>query len=103
MISSSDYELGLGQSLRDLFERLDHQLETFVGSPFAERENTVDRISSPRKIGDLGPARKNPVRSQVDIIAAILVVQDLAIAGHQHRDGIREQQHSRGNGPGKAI
>ena len=103
MISAGNHKLGLGQSLCNLVEGLNHELETFVGSPFAERENAVDGISSSRKIRELGPPCENAVGAQVDIIAPILVVQDLPIAGHQHRDGIGEQQHSCGNGPCKAI
>ena len=41
--------------------------------------------------------------AQVDIVAAIFVVQDLAITGHQHGDGIREQEHARGHRSGHAI
>jgi hypothetical protein len=48
----------------------------------------MDRVSTSGKIGELGTARENPVRAQMDVVTAILVVQDLAIARHQHRDGI---------------
>jgi putative lipoic acid-binding regulatory protein len=33
----------------------------------------------------------------MDIVATVLVIQDLAVSGHENRDGIREQNHPRGN------
>ena len=103
MISSGYHKLGFRQPLSYLLERFDHELETFIGSPLAECQNPVDRVSTSGKIGELGPASKNAMGAQVDVVAAVLVVQDLAIAGHQHRDRIREQQHSRGDSPRKTI
>ena len=91
MVSSGNHKFRFGQLGSNLVERLDHQLQTFVGSPFAECKNAVDGSSTSREVGELGPARKNAMRAHVDIVPAVLVVQDLAIAGHEHGDGIREQ------------
>jgi hypothetical protein len=88
MISSGDHQLGLRQAARNLVERLNHEFQTLVGSPLSEGQDPMDRVSASRKIGELRPARKNPVGSQVNIIAAVLVVQDLAIARHQDGHGI---------------
>lgn len=76
-------------------EGLDHKLEPFVGPPFTERQNAVDRSTTPREVGKLGPAREDAVGPQVDVVPSVLIVQDLAIAGHEHRDRVRKQQHSR--------
>ena len=43
------------------------------------------------------------MRPQVNVVPAVFVVQYLAIAGHQDRDGIRKQQHARSKSAGKAI
>jgi len=87
MISSGNHELRLRQASRNLVERLNHEFQTLVGSPLSESQDPMDRVSASCKIGEFGPARQNPVRSQVNIIAAVLVVQNLAIARHQ--DGHR--------------
>jgi len=40
---------------------------------------------------------------QVDVVAAILVIQNFSIARHQHRNGIRKQKHARGDRSREAI
>jgi hypothetical protein len=61
------------------------------------------RISAQREIGVLRSLRKNPVRPQVDIVVPIFVMQDPAISRHEHRDRIRQQKHSGGDRPSRAI
>jgi hypothetical protein len=61
------------------------------------------RGSTAGEIRKFRAAGEDAMGAQVDIVAAIFVVQDLAITGHQHRDGIREQEHARGHRPGHAI
>jgi hypothetical protein len=34
------------------------------------------------------------MRAQVNVITSIFVVKDLAVAGHEHGDRVRKQQHS---------
>ena len=43
------------------------------------------------------------MRAQVHIVAAVLIIQDLAVPGHKHGNGIREQEHSRGDRARNAI
>jgi hypothetical protein len=103
MVSPGNHQLCVWQLLSDEVKSLYHQLETFVGSPLAERQNSVLGISAPGEVREFRPARKNAMRTKVHVIAPVLVVEDLAIAGHQHRHRVREQQHSRSHGARKAI
>ena len=43
------------------------------------------------------------MRSQVNVVAAILVIQYLAVAGHQHRNRVGKQEHSSGEGTGQPV
>ena len=95
MISAGNHEFRLGQLRSNRIEGLDHKLEPFVGSPFAEGQNAVDRCTTSREVGEFRPSRQNAVGPQVDVVPSVLIVQDLAIAGHEHRDRVRKQQHSR--------
>ncbi len=103
MVSAGDHELCLGHFGRDQVESLDHQLQPFVSSPLAERQNVSGKRYATREIGKLGAPRENAMRTQVNVVAAILVVQNLAISGHQHRDRIREQQSARSDRPRHAV
>jgi len=84
MVSAGNHQLCLGQLRGDEIERFNHQFETFVGSPLAERQNAMDGSSPPGEIWKFRPPRQNAVRTQVDIVSAVLVIQDLAITRHQH-------------------
>lgn len=95
MISTGNHQLGIWHSVSKLFESLDHQLEPLVGSPFAKCENATNWVSTAREIRKLRAARQDSMGAQVDIVAAVLIVQDLAITGHEYRDGVRQQQHAR--------
>ena len=86
MVAASNYQLGVRNFCRNVFERLHHQLEALVSSPLAERENAVLRITAAREVRELRAVGEDAVRAQMNVVAAVLVVQDLAIAGHQHRD-----------------
>jgi hypothetical protein len=50
----------------------------------------VLRISSPRQIRILRLSGENAVRAQMDIIAPIFFMKNLAVTGHEHRDGVGE-------------
>lgn len=84
MISTGNDEFRLGQLLSDQIKGRNHELETFVGSPFAKGKNAVDGGTTPREIGEFGAAREYAMRAQVDVVAPVLVIQNLAIAGHEH-------------------
>ena len=43
------------------------------------------------------------MRPQVDVVPAILVIQNFSIARHQHRNGIRKQKHASGDRSREAI
>src|SRR5256885_1312308 len=95
MVSTCDYKSRLGNFLGNQIKSLDHEFKTLVGTPFSKRQNAMDGSASPREIGEFGAARKNAMRPQVNVVSPILVVQDFAVTGHEHRDGVREQQHAR--------
>jgi hypothetical protein len=58
MVSAGNHQFRLWHLLSDQIKGLDHELETLVGSPFAESQNAVDGSSTPRKIREFGPARE---------------------------------------------
>jgi hypothetical protein len=84
MIPSSDNQPGIGYLLSNAVEGVDHQFQTFVSAPLAEGENSVLRISAPRKVRRLRPPRQNAMRPHMHIFAAIFFRQDLAIPRHEH-------------------
>jgi hypothetical protein len=86
MVSAGNHESRLRHLRRYQIEGLDHEFETLVCSPFAERQNAVGGSATPREIGQLRPARKDAVRAQVDVVSSVLIFQNLAIAGHQDRN-----------------
>jgi len=88
MVAACHDELRVGQTVGQQIERLHHQFQPLIGSPFAEGENALLRIPPPGKIRELGTAGQNSVCAQMYIVASILVIQNLAIARHQHRDRV---------------
>lgn len=94
MVPSAHDEPCVWQFLSHSFESLDHELKPLVCSPFSKCENAVLRIASPGKIRVFRSGRENAVRAQVDIVAPIFFVQDLAISRHKNRDRIRQKKHS---------
>jgi len=91
MVPAGNDQLYVRRSFGKQLEGLNHQLQSLVCPPLAEGKNAIDRIPAPREIGKLRPPRQNAVGAQVNIVAAILVIQDLPISGHKYRDGIRQQ------------
>jgi hypothetical protein len=61
------------------------------------------RIAAPREIRVFGSSRENAVRPDVDVVAAIFIMQDPAITRHEHGNRIRQQKHSGGDRPSHAI
>ena len=57
MIAATDHQLRIGQRGLDNLERLNHQLKPLVGSPLAESQDALFRISAPGKVGIFRPAR----------------------------------------------
>jgi hypothetical protein len=103
VISAGNDEPGVGQSARDNLESLEHQFETFISSPLTESENAMLRIAADIELRILRAASENAVRAQVNIVASVFVMENPAVAGHEHGDRVRHQEHPRGNGAGEAI
>jgi hypothetical protein len=103
MVAAGNYQPGIGQLRRHDLERVDHEFEALIGSPLAERENAMFGIAAPRKVGRFGPGSQNAVRADVNIVAAILFVQNFTVSGHEHRNRIGQQQHSGSDGASHAV
>ncbi|HTC46757.1 MAG TPA: hypothetical protein VK722_05520 [Candidatus Aquilonibacter sp.] len=61
------------------------------------------RIATAGKIRIFGFSGKNAVRAQMYIVAAIFLVQNLAVSRHQHRDRVRHEKHLCGKCAGQAV
>ena len=103
MISTADDQLGAGQGRFDDLESLNHEFKPFVSSPFAKGEDAMPGIAASSEIGVFRPARQNPMGSHVNVVVAILFLEDLPITGHQHGDRIGEEKHSCSHGARRAI
>ena len=88
MVAPGNHELRVGQLCSDQVEGLEHQLKAFVSSPLAESQNPMHRGTAAGEIGKFRPAREDAMRTHVNVVASILVVQNLAIAWHEHRNRI---------------
>ena len=86
MVSTTDHQFRLRQSLMHDLECFDHQFEPLIGSPFSECQNAVIRIAAAVEIGILRPAGQDAVGAKVYVVAAIFIVQNLTVAGHQDRN-----------------
>lgn len=82
MIPACDDQFHVGHLPCNQVESFNHQLKSFIGSPLSESQNAMNRIAAACEIGKLRPAGENPVRSQVNVIPSVFVIQNLAIAGH---------------------
>jgi hypothetical protein len=89
MIAACHDELCVRHPVREQIEGFHHQFEAFISPPFAKSEDVLGWIAAPGKIRKLGPARQNSVRAQMHIIAAIFVIQNLAISRHEHGYRVR--------------
>jgi hypothetical protein len=103
MISARDDQCCFGHLLSHQIEGLNHQFEALVGAPFPECKNAVNRITASREIRKFRPSGQNAMRPQVNIVAAILVIQNLSIAWHQHRNRVGKQKHAGRDGSREAI
>jgi hypothetical protein len=81
----------------------DHQFKALVSTPFTEGQNPMIRISAAGEIWKLRLSREDAMRSQMDVIAAIFFVQDIAVSRHEYRHRIRQQHHSRSEGARQAV
>jgi hypothetical protein len=91
MVPSRDNEPGVRKRSRDGFERLDHQLEPFVSSPFSEGENAMLWVSAPGEVGVFRSSSENAVGAEVHIIAPIFFVEYLAIPRHEYGNRVGQQ------------
>jgi hypothetical protein len=83
VVSSRDNQLHIRNLVAELAERFNHQLESLVCSPLAERQNPVG-IAAPRKIRRLWTLRQNAMRPNVHIVPTVFLRKDFPIARHEH-------------------
>ncbi len=103
MISPGNYELGLRYLRSKQFESLDHEFQPLVRAPFSEGQNAVSRGSTARKVGEFGAASQQSVSAKMNIVAAVLIIQDLAVSRHENRHRVRQQKHPRSHRTSKSI
>jgi hypothetical protein len=85
MISPGNNELGLRYLRSEQFESLDHEFQALVCAPFSEGQNTVGWSSTTRKVWEFGAASQQSVGAKMNIVAAVFIIQDLAISRHENR------------------
>jgi hypothetical protein len=103
MISPANHKLRVWKNTGNDAKSLDHQLQPLVGAPFAKRQYAVLRIAAPGKIRILRSLREYAVRTKVNVIAPIFLVQNFPVSRHEHGNRIRKQQHSCGERPRHTI
>lgn len=86
MVATRNHKPRFRHLLGQQIEGLDHQFQALVCAPLSERENAVKGIAAAREIGEFRPSGQDAMRTEMNIVAPVLVIQDLAIARHQHRD-----------------
>jgi hypothetical protein len=59
--------------------------------------------STARKVGEFGAASQQSVGAQMNIVAAVLIIQNLAVSRHENRDGVRKQKHPRRDRTSESI
>jgi hypothetical protein len=88
MVSPGDDQLGVGHGILHKLECFNHQFQSLVSSPLAERQDTVLGIATAGKIRIFGTAREHSMGAHMHIIATILLMQDFPISGHENRNRI---------------
>src|SRR5215472_6422746 len=72
VVGAGDDQPGGGHAQGDvILESLDQDIATLVGAPLAESQNAVLGIAATRKIGILGPGRKNSMGTEMDVVPAV--------------------------------
>lgn len=84
MVAASDDHPSLRKFLFHDRECVKHQFQSLVSSPLSEGQDAMLGISAAGKIRKLGPASQNAVRTDMYIVAAIFLIQDPAVTGHQY-------------------
>jgi hypothetical protein len=103
MVSASDDQLRIRQDVGHSLECVDHEFEALIRSPLTECQNAMLRIAAPGEIRVFRSTGQNTVRPNVNIFATIFFGQYPAIAWHEHRHRIRQEQHSGGNGASHLV
>ena len=103
MVAAGDDQLGVRKHVGHGLKCIQHEFKAFIGSPLSKGQNTVLGIAAPREIRIFGPARENAVRPDVNILVTIFFGEDPAVAWHEYRYRIGQQQHSGSNSAGCAI
>ena len=103
MVASANDQSGVWQGLRDRLKCIDHELEPFVSSPFTEGQNAMLGIAAPRKIRAFRFSGQDSMGTKMHVVMTIFFVEDLTIAGHEHRHRIRQQEHSGGHSASQTV
>src|SRR5689334_5107467 len=75
VIASRNYELNVGHTRSNKRERFENLFEPFVGSPFAKREDAMNRITARRKIRWFRAAGKDSMHADMNVVPAIAFAQ----------------------------
>jgi hypothetical protein len=103
MIATGYYEFGFGQLRHQRIKSLDHKFQTLVRSPLSKSQNPVGRSSTTREVGEFRTPGQQSVRTEMDVVPAVLIIENLAIAGHKYGDRIGKKQHPGGHRTSEAV
>jgi hypothetical protein len=93
MIAASNHKFRILHTWSEKLKGFHHEFQSLVRAPLTKGENAMFGISAPREIRQFRPARKNSMCAQMYVVAAVLVIQNFAVPGHQNRNRIRKQKH----------
>jgi hypothetical protein len=82
MIAPGYYEFGFGQLRHEQIKSLDHEFQALVRSPFSKSQNPEGRSSTTREVREFGTPSQQSMGTEMDVVPAVLVIQNLAVAGH---------------------
>ncbi len=103
MVAAGDDQPGVRKHVGHGLKCIQHEFKAFIGSPLSERQNAVLGIAAPREIRIFRPPSENAVRPDVNILMTILFGEDPAVAWHEYRHRIGQEQHSGSNSAGCAV
>jgi len=84
MIPTGNHKRCFRYFFGETIKGIDHEFEALVGSPLSECENSMYRGTAHREIRKFRTPGENSVRAQMNVIATIFVVENLAVSRHQN-------------------
>jgi hypothetical protein len=84
MIPSGNDQFRFRQLRREQSKRFNHEFEAFVSAPLAECQNAMRRSATTGEVWKLGAPGKQAVCAKVNVVTSVLIIQDLAISGHEN-------------------